>query len=33
MKPQTRRALYLMKSKEWVRGRELREVAGDRYGE
>ena len=32
MKPQTRRALYLMKSKEWVSGEELREVAGGRYG-
>jgi hypothetical protein len=30
--PAARRALYLLKSREWVNGEELRSVAGSRYG-
>ena len=32
VKPTTRRALELLKSREWVHGEALREVAGSRYG-
>ena len=32
MKPATRKALYLLLSKEWVSGNELFQVAGTRYG-
>ena len=31
MKPQTRRILYLLRSKEWVHGNEMHDIAG-RYG-